>query len=1159
MKTPKYGSLKFKEGKDEEQERDEQEQEENDDSTAPLGPKKIEPQDPAQAESIEDITRPPSERTGWGQFGVAQRIGFSPERPPRDFPTENVQDSEEAQEVDEDATPKLSGKGYVETPLVIETEDATGNLGPKTDHGQFEFPAVTATSLPDSIDRDTTPPSSPTRKLEISNDPLSITPLQKGLKRREDVNLKQRAEDTGEPTHEDDTHESLGSGSSNNLAQSLNILKGVSVSSDNFDAIGVGSSSYSIETAQASDSTMTQDDLPAAEHISYASRMAVKRLRFYDEVQQEFDQLELVSEEHESEGVPFDFNVFKPLQIKKSEEELIGDETEDELYKTESKAELLKRIEEYMVGRRFRVGGETLLVDRAISKHGGLSYGFIARYENDTVSPEKPQRRAFVKCIDFTLHFDEHDDEELDLVRDSQYKELANNKLAAEAIPGFAPNVIAVLAFTKDEDGNDIPLHLNSYSVGEEGGDISSYFFEIDNQNGQVVFSEFHVPNKFITITEFKGEDGADFTTAIEKNINIPKTKDIVFTPELQALAQSLLLEMYVEQEDAQSELERIAEIYNYSDTVSKYMFVARFWLKILDVMKDELGAEQEALIRHELTQVYEKTEEKRDQVLDAIDPVVSLFAGQVDELNKKGIIHRDIKPGNILAEKNEDGTLHPVAIDFGLTEKAAQLLDHDLVIEHTQDGLLKECEVFVSQFSDEAAQSFNQELQTFFAENESVNIMDFVGFLRSALRKAERGFDYSYHRRLTQEDIQKFIRQFLYVNTHEPDVEKLQHNEYLCNLLSAYEYGMQGKFHAAALSIANPLDYTYKGRTYGTPEFAHPLTYVIASLQFEKQRHEVSKKLFDLLSLQDSMSGSMHPDDRLTQEDVAFLIEEINEKVQRGETDEHGANFELELNRLQRLYDNYSDETLVRTQMYPGQLDGLIAHYLHQYHEIRTIDKLAAMSHRQQDTYAAILTNGMVSGRVLFNRKESSSRLMSYALKRASHIWYPTIREVHENMENSDGLKFFAPALFDFLDTEAILEGDLDEYMQHMDESPYCTEAYEEQQELDRQKSGRDLLLQNNMMAALESQTRMLYADLAAFDLKRNKLREEAVRLNRELNDMQNDDPNREAKAKEAEEARLKWEENSHLEEDFYRDRISTFKRIMLERFDALRELYSI
>lgn len=51
---------------------------------------------------------------------------------------------------------------------------------------------------------------------------------------------------------------------------------------------------------------------------------------------------------------------------------------------------------------------------------------------------------------------------------------------------------------------------------------------------------------------------------------------------------------------------------------------------------------------------------------------VMREVAGAVHEAHRLGIIHRDIKPGNILVERLDDGALKPYVMDFGLAREVA-------------------------------------------------------------------------------------------------------------------------------------------------------------------------------------------------------------------------------------------------------------------------------------------------------------------------------------------------------------------------------------------------------------------------------------------------------------------------------------------------------
>ncbi|MFE8602999.1 protein kinase domain-containing protein [Archangium violaceum] len=52
---------------------------------------------------------------------------------------------------------------------------------------------------------------------------------------------------------------------------------------------------------------------------------------------------------------------------------------------------------------------------------------------------------------------------------------------------------------------------------------------------------------------------------------------------------------------------------------------------------------------------------------------LIQQVATAVHEAHREGLIHRDLKPGNILVERREDGTWKPYVVDFGLAREVAE------------------------------------------------------------------------------------------------------------------------------------------------------------------------------------------------------------------------------------------------------------------------------------------------------------------------------------------------------------------------------------------------------------------------------------------------------------------------------------------------------
>src|SRR5262249_11094520 len=62
---------------------------------------------------------------------------------------------------------------------------------------------------------------------------------------------------------------------------------------------------------------------------------------------------------------------------------------------------------------------------------------------------------------------------------------------------------------------------------------------------------------------------------------------------------------------------------------------------------------------------------------------VIQLVAEALHAAHRQGLIHRDIKPGNILIERTENGELHPYVMDFGLARDVS-------VGDHSRSGMVE-------------------------------------------------------------------------------------------------------------------------------------------------------------------------------------------------------------------------------------------------------------------------------------------------------------------------------------------------------------------------------------------------------------------------------------------------------------------------------------
>lgn len=793
------------------------------------------------------------------------------------------------------------------------------------------------------------------------------------------------------------------------------------------------------------------------ENTSLDQKRSIRQLQYYEEVMQQAPKMSL------AEGEQFTFDTFRRRPQER------GD-----IYE--------QRMIQEMMGKNFLIGGKNYQII-SYGGGGGFSYGFIAQetrsienpFANNKVEEQVNTQgeKLFVKFIDTSKAGSHMSRQTQDLFRHFTWREIDTMLNLSNQGYDSSPEIKGILPFGGKYDAqstsiDDFPITPKSVDYRNSDGElqtIESYFIDIEATDQDNRFAGFTIPERVVVAMTF--EEGGELADSVKKDV-AQEFEVELGTEHVLELSEQVrnALQQIIQEQNTQRQPAEVGKIlkdfvegvvektYQQPDSFSKFFVLVESLTTVLQHPGG--GAAERQILQQEIEHLYSLIEEYQEIADKHVRQIDEDFVQKLKKLHTLGIVHRDLKLQNILGREGQS-----ILIDFGLAEREVQLLDK----EHTKGYIHQEIVGRFKKFlldngkDEEEFEALGAQLESFIkSQKEGDDAFALFDHIRSICGRSGAG------ERILEQKSEELIKDFLRINENEQDLFKRTRNEEACDLFTGYRYLLAGKDRAAALAISNPIDYMGRGMIFGTPNKTYPAQILTQSTNFGLWKAYVEERLNKLE--EGTKRGTNEASQFIELRDLHMLVAHYEHLIQLGKANSKTS---VRLEKIRAVLADQTGNDFTELELDDQELGILHKGFHHQYGEIRTVLKYAAMSQRQVDVFASVLTLLDLRANVKLD-KESYPKLMDYSVVEFGYAdeFAPFIRNLFLDLRRVDNSEFFTSKMQEVMNCDGVLRGDINAEILQAENRPSLKDVMSEQEQIDAKLTGKDLVLHNAQLNSL-------------------------------------------------------------------------------------------